>query len=151
MELILKKTIDTLGQEGDIVKVKPGYGRNYLVPHGMAVLANKANLAILEQEMSVIKARKEKERQAAEELSKKIGGATVVIEQRVGEEDKLYGSVTSADIAQKLAEIGIVIDKRKIVLDEPIKTLGVTMVPCKTGYQMTTEIKVEIVPLSSAE
>ncbi|OKY76683.1 MAG: 50S ribosomal protein L9 [Desulfobulbaceae bacterium DB1] len=151
MELILKKTIDTLGQEGDIVKVKPGYGRNYLVPHGMAVLANKANLAILEQEMSVIKARKEKERQAAEELSKKIGGATVVIEQRVGEENKLYGSVTSADIAQKLAEVGIVIDKRKIVLDEPIKTLGVTMVPCKTGYQMTTEIKVEIVPLSIAE
>ncbi|MFH1217488.1 MAG: 50S ribosomal protein L9 [Pseudomonadota bacterium] len=151
MELILKKTIDTLGQEGDIVKVKPGYGRNYLVPHGMAVLANKGNLAILEQEMSVIKARKENERQAAEALSKKIGGATVVIAQRVGEENKLYGSVTSADIAQKLAELGITIDKRKIVLDDPIKTLGVTMVPCKTGYQMTTEIKVEIVPLSSGE
>ncbi|MFZ5760420.1 MAG: 50S ribosomal protein L9 [Thermodesulfobacteriota bacterium] len=151
MELILKETIDTLGQEGDIVKVKPGYGRNYLMPQGKAVLASKANRAILEQEMSAIRARKEQERQAAEELSKKIAGATVVIEQRVGEENKLYGSVTSADIAQKLAEIGIVIDKRKIVLDEPIKTLGVTMVPCKTGYQMMAEIKVEIVPLTSGE
>ncbi|MBU4262233.1 MAG: 50S ribosomal protein L9 [Proteobacteria bacterium] len=151
MELILKKTIDTLGEEGDLVKVKPGYGRNYLIPRGKAVLATKTNLAILEQEMNTIASRKEKDRHAAEELSKKIAGVTVVIEQRVGEEDKLYGSVTSTDIADKLASLGVVIDKRKIVLDEPIKTLGITMVPCKTGYQMTTEIKVEIVPLVSAE
>jgi len=151
MELILKETIDTLGEEGDVVKVKPGYGRNYLMPRGKAVLATKANLAILGQEMSTIASRKEKERHAAEELSKKISGVTVVIEQRVGEEDKLYGSVTSADIAEKLAGLGIAIDKRKIMLEEPIKTIGVTMVPCKTGYQMTTEVKVEIVPLVSAE
>ncbi|MCB2181501.1 MAG: 50S ribosomal protein L9 [Desulfobulbaceae bacterium] len=151
MELILKETIDTLGEEGDVVKVKPGYGRNYLVPQGKAVQATKANIAILEQQMSTIKARKEKERLAAEELSKKISGATVVIEQRVGEEDKLYGSVTSADIAEKLAGLGIVIDKRKIILDEPIKTLGETMVTCKTGYQMTSEVKVEIVPISIEE
>lgn len=151
MELILKETIDTLGEEGDVVKVKPGYGRNYLVPQGKAVQATKANIAILEQQMSTIKARKEKERLAAEELSKKISGATVVIEQRVGEEDKLYGSVTTADIAEKLAGLGIVIDKRKIILDEPIKTLGETMVTCKTGYQMTSEVKVEIVPISVEE
>ena len=151
MELILKETIDTLGEEGDIVKVKPGYGRNYLIPRGKAVLATKANLAILEQELSSIASRKEKERLAAEELSKKIAGVTVVIEQRVGEEDKLYGSVTSTDIAEKLASLGVAIDKRKIQLDEPIKSLGVTMVPCKTGYQMIAEIKVEIVPLVSAE
>ena len=151
MELILKETIDTLGEEGDVVKVKPGYGRNYLVPRGKAVLATKGNLAILGQEMNTIASRKEKERHAAEELSKKISGVTVIIEQRVGEEDKLYGSVTSADIAEKLAGLGIAIDKRKIMLEEPIKTIGVTMVPCKTGYQMTTEVKVEIVPLVSAE
>ncbi len=151
MELILKETIDTLGEEGDVVKVKPGYGRNYLIPRGKAVLATKANMAILEQEMKSIASRKEKQRQAAEELSKKIAGVTVVIEQRVGEEDKLYGSVTATDIADKLAGLGIVIDKRKIILEEPLKTLGVSMVPCKTGYQMTTEIKVEIVPLSSAD
>ena len=151
MELILKETIDTLGEEGDIVKVKPGYGRNYLIPRGKGVLATKANLAILEQEMHAIASRKEKERQAAEELAKKIAGVTVVIEQRVGEEDKLYGSVTSADIADKLATLGIAVDKRRILLDEPIKTLGISMVPCKTGYQMTTEIKVEIIALASAE
>lgn len=151
MELILKETIDTLGEEGDIVKVKPGYGRNYLIPRGKAVLATKTNLAILEQGKNSIASRKEKERQAAEELAEKIAGVTVVIEQRVGDGEKLYGSVTSADIADRLAALGIVIDKRKIVLDEPVKTLGITMVPCKTGYQMTTVIKVEIIPLVSAE
>lgn len=151
MELILKETIDTLGQEGDVVKVKPGFGRNYLIPQGKAVLATKGALSILEQQMSAIQARKEKEKNAAELLSKKISGVTVVIEKRVGEEDKLYGSVTTSDIAEKLSELGIDIDKRKIQLDEPIKTLGVSMVQCKTGYQMTTEIKVEIVPLATEE
>lgn len=147
MELILKETIDTLGEEGDIVRVKPGYGRNYLIPQGKAVLASKANMAILEQQISTIKAKKETERKSAEELSKKISGATVVIAQRVGEEDKLYGSVTSSDIADKLAALGVQIDRRKIILDEPIKSLGEYMVTCKTGYQMVSEVKVQIVPL----
>lgn len=151
MELILKETIDTLGQEGDVVKVKPGFGRNYLIPQGKAILATTGNLSILEQHMTAIQARKENQQQAAEFMSKKISGVTVVIQKRVGEEDKLYGSVTSADIAEKLAELGIKIDKRKIMLDEPIKTLGETVVLCKTGYQMTTEIKVEIAPLSIKE
>ncbi len=151
MELILKTTIDTLGQEGDIVKVKSGYGRNYLVPQGKAVLATKENMAILEQQVSAINAKKELDQKVAEELSKKISGTTITIAQRVGEEDKLYGSVTSSEIAEKLNKLGIVIDRRKIMLDEPIKTLGITMVPCKTGYQMTTEIKVEIVPLAIEE
>lgn len=151
MELILKETIDTVGEEGDIVKVKPGYGRNYLIPQGKAVPATKTNLSIRDQEMSAITARREKDRQAAEELAKKISGVTVVIEQLVGEENKLYGSVTSSDIANKLAELGIAIDKRKILLDDPIKTLGDIKVGCKTGYQMTTEINVSVVPLVSAE
>ncbi len=151
MELILKETIDTLGEEGDVVKVKPGFGRNYLIPQGKAILATNTNLSTLEQEMTVIQARKEKERAGAEFLSKKLSGITVTIEMRVGEENKLYGSVTSADIAEKIAEQGITIDKRKIMLDDPIKSLGLTMVPCKTGYQMTTEIKVEIVPIATEE
>ena len=151
MELILKETIDTSGREGDVVKVKPGFGRNYLIPQGKAILATTGTLSILEQQMSAILARKANEQQAAEFMSKKISGVTVVIQKRVGEEDKLYGSVTSSDIAEKLAELGIKIDKRKIMLDEPIKTLGETVVPCKTGYQMTTEIKVEIAPLAIEE
>lgn len=148
MDIILKTTIDTLGEEGDIVKVKDGYGRNYLIPRQKAVLATKGNLAKFEQQKAAIEARKKRQRQESEALAQKIGGATVTIEQHTGEEDKLYGSVTSADIAAKLAELGIEVDKKKILLDEPIKTLGTTLVPVKIGYQMTAEIKVEIVPLA---
>ena len=151
MELILRETIDTLGEEGDIVNVKPGYGRNYLMPQGKAVMATKENLAAREQNIAAINARREQQRQESEAMDKKIAGLTVTIAQRVGEEDKLYGSVTSADIAEKLKELGVEIDKRKILLDEPIKSLGETMVPCKTGYQMTSDIKVEIVALEEEE
>jgi len=146
MELILKTTIDNLGEEGDIVKVKPGFGRNYLIPQNLAVLANKANKARLEIERDAIESRKLAQRNDAETLSKKIAGAVVTIEKRVGDENKLYGSVTTTEIADKLAELGIGIDRRKIVLDEPIKTVGATTVPIKIGYQMTADIKVEIVP-----
>jgi large subunit ribosomal protein L9 len=151
MELILKKTVDALGEEGDIVKVKSGYGRNYLIPKKLAVVANKANLTLLEQEQSVIESRREKERQEAEGLSKKISGTIITIPHRVGEEEKLFGSVTSADIAEKLAELDIQIDKRNILLTDPIKTLGEVIVPIKVGYQMTSEITVAVVPLETEE
>jgi len=146
MELILKQTIDNLGEVGDIVKVKPGYARNYLIPQGLAVAATQAALARLEQEKHVIEARKQQQREAAEALAKQLGGALVTIEKKVGDENKLYGSVTSTDIAEKLKELGIEVDRKKILLDEPIKTVGETMVPVKVGYQMTTEVKVEIIP-----
>ena len=149
MELILKKTIEHLGEEGDIVKVKDGYGRNFLLPKGLAVTATKSNIAILEKERAAIEMRKKEQRASAEGLAKKIAGASIVIAQRTGEENKLYGSVTSADIAEKLAELGIEIDKKKIIVEEPIKTLGVTNVPIKIGYGVTAEVKVEIVPLSA--
>lgn len=149
MELILKKTVDTLGEEGDIVKVKPGYGRNYLIPKKMAVLANKANLALLEQEKAVIETRREKQRQEAETLSKKISGSSITIQHRAGEEEKLFGSVTAADIAEKLAELDIQVDKRNVLLAEQIKTLGEVIVPIKVGYQMTSDITVTIVPLET--
>ena len=149
MELILKKTVDTLGEEGDLVKVKPGYGRNYLIPKKMAVLANKANLALLEQEKAVIETRREKQRQEAETLSKKISGSSITIQHRAGEEEKLFGSVTAADIAEKLAELNIQVDKKNVLLTEPIKTLGEAIVPIKVGYQMTSDITVTIVPLET--
>ena len=149
MELILKKTVDTLGEEGEIVKVKPGYGRNYLIPKKMAVLANKANLALLEQEKAVIETRREKQRQEAETLSKKISGSSITIQHRAGEEEKLFGSVTAADIAEKLAELDIQVDKKNVLLTEPIKTLGEAIVPIKVGYQMTSDITVTIVPLET--
>lgn len=151
MELILKKTVETLGEEGDIVKVKPGYGRNYLIPKKIAVLANKANRAILEQEKATIAARREKQRQESETLSRKISGTNLSIAHRVGEEEKLFGSVTAADIAKKLAELDIQVDKRNVLLSEPIKTLGEFVVPIKVGYRMTTEITVTIVPLETEQ
>lgn len=149
MELILKETIDTLGEEGDVVKVKDGYGRNFLIPRRLAVLATKANLTVLEKEKAAIVARKKTQRDTAEALAKQVAGATVVIAHRSGDDNKLFGSVTSADIAEKLAALGIELDKKKIILDEPIKTLGVTMVPVKIGYQISAEITVEIVPLAA--
>ena len=151
MELILKETVDTLGEEGDIVKVKSGYGRNFLIPKKLAVVANKANLALLEQEKAVIESRREKQREEAESLSKKVSGTTITIQHRAGEEEKLFGSVTAADIAEKLAEIDIQIDKKNILLAESIKTLGEVVVPIKVGYQTTSEITVTIVPLETDE
>ncbi|MEA2084057.1 MAG: 50S ribosomal protein L9 [Thermodesulfobacteriota bacterium] len=146
MELILKKTIDTLGEEGDIVKVKAGYGRNYLIPQQKAVLVTKAALAALELEKEGIDIRKERQKQESESISKKISNLIVTIEKRVGEKDKLYGSVTKTDIAEKLAELGSDVDKNKIQLENPIKALGETIVGVKVGYQMTTDIKVRIIP-----
>lgn len=149
MELILKKTVESLGEEGDIVKVKAGYARNYLIPKKIAVIADRTNLAILQQEKTTIEARREKQRQEAEALSKKISGTAITIEHRVGEEEKLFGSVTAADIAAKLAESGVAIDKKNILLTEPIKSLGEFVVPVKVGYQMTSEITVQVTPLEA--
>ena len=149
MEIILKETVDTLGEEGNIVNVKSGYGRNYLIPKKLAVIANKSNRALLELETAVIESRREKQRLESETLSKKVSGSSITIQHRAGEEEKLFGSVTSADIAEKLAELDIQIDKKSILLTDPIKTLGEFVVPIKVGYQMTSEITVTIVPLET--
>lgn len=149
MELILKETISTLGLEGDIVTVRPGYGRNYLLPQRKAVLANSENRAILAQNKAAIEARRQNERKLAEELSKKISGIEIVIEQLAGDDGRLFGSVTSADIAVKFAEHNIEIDKKNIVLVEPIKTTGASTVQVKVGFQMTTDITVNVVPSSA--
>jgi large subunit ribosomal protein L9 len=149
MEIILKKTVDTLGEEGNIVKVKSGYGRNYLIPKKLAVIANKSNRALLEQETAVIESRREKQRFESEALSKKVSGSSITIQHRAGEEEKLFGSVTSADIVEKLAELDIQIDKKNILFTDPIKTLGEFVVPIKVGYQMTSEITVTIIPLET--
>ena len=149
MELILKKSIDTLGEEGDVVKVKPGHGRNFLLPRKLAVLASKSNLSILEKEKAAIASRKKDIREKSEALAKQISEASVVIAHRCGDDNKLYGSITAADIVAKLAELGIEVDRKKLVMTEPIKTMGVTMVPVKVGYQVSAAIKVEIVPLAA--
>jgi len=151
MKLILKQTINTLGQEGDVVAVKPGYGRNYLLPQGKAVMANAENLAILTQNRAAIEARIEQERKAAEALSKKLNGVTVEIQQLAGEDERLFGSVTSADICEKLASLNIIVDKKLLFLPEPIKTLGETSVPIKVGFQLTTNILVKVTAQGTGE
>jgi large subunit ribosomal protein L9 len=145
MQLILKKTVDNLGEEGDVVNVRPGYGRNFLLPQGMAIVASKGNLSQLAIEKVAIEARKKQQRDEATAMAAKLEACTLTISKRVGDENKLYGSVTSSDLADKLAEQGLVIDRRKIVLDEPIKTVGETSFTVKVGYQVTATVKVNIV------
>ncbi|WP_136806329.1 50S ribosomal protein L9 [Desulfosediminicola flagellatus] len=148
MELILKETISTLGQEGDVVTVKSGYGRNYLLPQGKAVAATKDNLAALEQNKAEIEARLAEQKKQADNLAKKIAGREIVIEQLAGDDDRLFGSVTSSDICQKLAEMGVVIDKKQIILNDAIKTIGETAVQVKVGFQMVADITVKVVRAS---
>ena len=144
MELILKETINTLGQEGDVVTVKNGYGRNYLLPQGKAVLANSQNLSLLERNRAAIAAKVAAETKIAEKLGKKIAGSTITIEQLAGEDERLFGSVTSGDIAAKLAELDFNIEKKQIVLSDPIKTLGENTITIKVGYDVTADVKVVV-------
>lgn len=149
MELILKKSISSLGLEGDVVTVKPGYGRNYLLPQGKAVQATAANLAILEQNKADIEARRAKNQKQAEDTAKKISGLTVVIEQLAGVDERLFGSVTTADICSKLAELNVEVDKKQILLNEPIKTLGEAKIQIKVGFNVTADFTVNVVPLKT--
>lgn len=149
MELILKETITSLGQEGEVVKVKPGYGRNYLLPQGKAVLATAENRAVLEQNRATIAARLEKEQKIAQDIAKKISGLVIVIEQLAGQDERLFGSVTSADICAKLAEMDVQLDKKQILLPDPIKTLGETKVQIKVGFNVNTEVAIKVVPVKA--
>jgi len=146
MEIILKETIDTLGLEGDLVKVKPGYARNYLIPQQKAVAVNKAALARLKHEQQAITKRRETDQKNAEALAAQLETKTVTISRRVGSENRLFGSVGTKDIADQLAENGVTLDRRSILLPEPIKNIGETTVTVKVGYQMTTSLTVLIVP-----
>ena len=150
MELILKEAISSLGLEGDVVTVKPGYGRNYLLPQGKAVQATPANLSLLEQDKAAIEARRAKDQKLAEDSAKKITGLTIVIEQLAGTDERLFGSVTTADICAKLAELNVILDKRQILLNEPIKTLGETKIQVKVGFNVTAEFTVNVVPLQAS-
>lgn len=152
MEVILKETIDTLGREGNIVKVKPGYGRNYLLPQQKAVAASPANIALFEKDQAAIQARITEETKIAEAIAKKLVGTTLIIAMLTGGEDRLFGSVTSSDIAKKLAEdASIEIDKKNILIKEPIKELGESNVTVKVGFQTTVDITVQVVPLEETE
>ena len=146
MEIILKETIETLGQEGEIVKVKPGYARNFLVPSQKAVLVNKASLARLEKEKQVIAAKLAEQKKRADGLAALLEGKVITIGKRVGDENRLFGSVTSTDVITGLQQAGITVDKRVIVMPDTIKTLGEYKIAIKTGYQTTAHIIIQVVP-----
>jgi len=145
MKVILKQDVDSIGTVGDIVTVKDGYARNYLIPKGMALEATAGNLKRIEQEKKNLELQKNREKKAAEHTATDLNNVSVTISVSGGEEDKLFGSVTSQDIADALKEKGFEIDKRKIILDEPIKVLGIYSVPIKLHSEVEAKVKVWVV------
>ena len=146
MEVILREHIDNLGRRGEIVKVAEGYARNYLLPRKLALAVTESNKRQIERERKVAEARDAEERSQAESLAQRITQLEVEIARRVGENDTLYGSVTSADIAHALESKGFEIEKRKIQLAEPLKALGETTVPIKVHRDVTAQLRVKVVP-----
>ncbi len=144
MEVILKQVVEKLGEEGDRVNVANGYARNYLLPKGLAVKATKQNIAILQHEKNVIEQQKKKEIKGAQKIANKIRSLSCVFKRQAGEQDKLFGSVTSQDIADFLHEREVQIDRRQIQLEEPIKTLGTQRVPIKLHPEVTVELKIKV-------
>ena len=144
MEVILKEDVVKLGSRGDVVKVADGYGRNYLLPRKLAIEASAANKAVIEQMKAAAVRRSAKEKTQAEALAKQFDGLSVSFHRRSGEHDQLFGSVTSGDIAEALAKKSFDLDRRKIQLHEPLKTLGEFTVPIRLHRDVTTHLKVII-------
>jgi large subunit ribosomal protein L9 len=151
MEVILKEDVNKLGSRGDVVKVAEGYGRNYLLPHKLAIEASKGNKAVVEQMKAASLRRSAKEKTQAEDLSKHFEGVTLSFTRRSGEADHLFGSVTSGDLAEALEKKGLTVDRRKIQLHEPLKTLGEFTIPIKLHKDVTTHVKVVIEKEKEAE
>jgi large subunit ribosomal protein L9 len=145
MQVILKQRLENLGQPGEVVSVKPGYARNFLVPQGLAYEATESNLKRIEREGAQTQKRLASELGAARERATAIEGTSVTFSARAGEDGKLFGSITSADIAERLSEQGLTIDRRQIMLDEPIKALGVFQVPIRLHPEVRPEIKVWVI------
>ena len=145
VQVILREPIDHLGRRGDIVKVATGYARNYLLPRKLALPVTEANRRQVARERIVADVRDEEEKQVAAAFADRLSHAVCVIARRVGETDTLFGSVTSSDVAACLAEQSMDVDRRKIQLDEPLKTLGDHVVPVKVHREVTAEVTVRIV------
>ncbi|HKW16103.1 MAG TPA: 50S ribosomal protein L9 [Terriglobales bacterium] len=144
MEVILKEDVMKLGSRGDVVKVAEGYGRNFLLPRRLAIEATVGNKKVIEQMRAAAVRRSAKEKAQAEELAKQFDGVSVSFERRSGEHDQLFGSVTSGDLADALEKKGFNIDRRKIQLHEPLKTLGEFTVPVRLHKDVTAHLKVVI-------
>jgi len=145
MDVILLKDYDGLGESGDVVSVKPGFARNKLIPEGVALRASKRNLAIAKERKMVNKNRQKREQASNEAILKKLSKTEITIEAQVGDEDKMFGSVTALDIHKSLEDKGVVIDRNTILLDEPIKALGIYHVPVRIAPDLTGDIKIYVI------
>src|SRR5918999_2955737 len=145
MEEILRQSIEYLGSPGDVVTVKPGYARNYLLPRGLAYEATPGNLKRIAAERQRLEAAENTRRDAAKELAKRIEEVSLTFSARVGEEGKLFGSITATDIAHQLETQGIAVEKRQIDLHDPIKTLGVFRVPIRLHAEVRPEVRVWVI------
>ncbi len=145
MRIILKQTVENLGRKGDIVNVAPGYGRNYLIPKKIALEVTSSNVRMIEIEQKALKKAVEKERASYQGVIEKLNETILVFKRKAGEKDVIFGSVSSADVREALHELGFEIDKKKILLDEPIKRLGNYTVPIKIFHEDRAEVKVEVV------
>jgi large subunit ribosomal protein L9 len=144
MEVILREDVSNLGHRGDVVKVADGYGRNYLLPKNLAMEATAANKAVIDQMKAAAVRRSAKEKAEAEQLVTQLNAVALVFTRKVGDQDHLFGSVTSADIAQGLTEKGFSIDRRKVQLDEPLKSTGEFHIPVKLHREVTAHISVTV-------
>ncbi len=149
IEVILKEHVEHLGRRGEIVKVADGYARNFLFPRKLALAVTEENKKQIERERKIVEARESQEKAQAEALAARLAAVDITIARRVGETDQLYGSVTSADIAEALSGRGLPVDRRRIQLPEPLKTLGDHTVPVKLHREVTAQIKVKVVPASA--
>jgi large subunit ribosomal protein L9 len=145
MEVILRQAVENLGKTGDVVNVKPGYARNYLLPHGLAYEATPGNLKRIQQERDRLEAAENERRGTAQGLAEKLEQVSLTFSARVGEEGKLFGSVTATDIAMQLEAQGYHIEKRQIDLHEPIKALGVYRVPIRLHADVKPEVRVWVI------
>lgn len=145
MKIILRQNYDNLGSTGDVLVVKDGFARNFLIPQGIAVVATKKNIRILEEEQKMSVHRDQKDKRQSELLAQELEKISITATVAVGEEDKVFGSVTSQTIVELLSKKGYEIDKRKVVLDEPIKALGVYSVPIKLHSEIEAKIRVWVV------
>ena len=145
MDVILLKDLEGFGSEGDTINVKPGFARNYLVPRGLALRASKRNMAVVEEKKHIKKAQENRIEKANKILSEKLTKTTITIEVQVGEEERIFGSVTSQDIQGSLEANGISIDRSTILMEEPIKSLGVYNIPVRITADIEADLKVYII------
>ena len=149
MEVILREHVDNLGRRGDVVKVAPGYARNYLLPRKLALAVTEANKRQIDRERVAAEARDAEERSGAEAVARRMEQVEIEIARRVGENETMYGSVTTADIAQALTAKGFEVEKRKIALHDAIKSVGEHTVPVKIHRDVTAQVKIKVVPAQS--